>query len=56
MLIYGYVRVYTREQNEDRQLIAMKDYLIRLISEIQVNCFVFDYCSIKIGLILGYFY
>ena len=42
MLIYGYVGGFTREQNEDRKLIAMKDYLIRLISEIQVNCFVFD--------------
>ena len=26
---YGYVRVSTREQNEDRQLIAMKDYDIQ---------------------------
>ncbi|MDO5389011.1 MAG: recombinase family protein, partial [Clostridia bacterium] len=26
MLIYGYVRVSTREQNEDRQIIAMGEY------------------------------
>ena len=25
-MVYGYVRVSTKEQNEDRQLIAMKDY------------------------------
>ena len=25
---YGYVRVSTREQNEDRQLIALKDYKV----------------------------
>lgn len=25
-MIYGYVRVSTREQNEERQLIAMRDY------------------------------
>ena len=25
-MIYGYVRVSTREQNEDRQLIAMRDF------------------------------
>ena len=28
MNIYGYVRVSTREQNEDRQLIAMREYRI----------------------------
>ena len=26
MQIYGYVRVSSREQNEDRQLIAMRDF------------------------------
>ena len=25
-MIYGYVRVSTREQNEERQLIAMRDF------------------------------
>ena len=25
-MVYGYVRVSTREQNEERQLIAMKDF------------------------------
>ena len=25
-MIYGYVRVSTKEQNEDRQLVAMKDF------------------------------
>ena len=26
MQIYGYVRVSSREQNEDRQLLAMEEY------------------------------
>ena len=33
---YGYVRVSTREQNEDRQLIALKDYKV-LESNIYVD-------------------
>ena len=30
-MIYGYVRVSTREQNEDRQLIAMRDFGVERI-------------------------
>ena len=29
MATYGYVRVSTREQNEDRQIIAMEDFGVR---------------------------
>ena len=30
-MVYGYVRVSTKEQNEDRQLIAMKDYGVKKV-------------------------
>ena len=30
-MIYGYVRVSTKEQNEDRQLIAMRDFGVERI-------------------------
>ena len=30
-MVYGYVRVSTREQNEERQLIAMRDFGVERI-------------------------
>ena len=32
MSIFGYIRVSTKEQNEDRQLIALKEYNIPPVS------------------------
>ena len=36
---YGYIRVSTREQNEDRQLIALKEYNVN-VNNIYMDVFV----------------
>ena len=41
MKTYGYVRVSTKEQNEDRQIIAMQEFGVR------GDCIVIDKCSGK---------
>ena len=46
---YGYVRVSTKEQNEDRQMIAMKNWLFRNypFNGILSSSLVHQFCSKK---------
>ena len=43
-IIYGYIRVSSRDQNEDRQRIAMReagvDYVYQSVYEITYNCLI----------------